>query len=127
MRLGRNALETLLRTHVVELRFRRRHPKQGRMSDRRMLCTNDMTLLLSTPGRNILNFNPTTGVLPYNAAQHNLIITHDIFMQNWRAIPCEAVEVIAVIKTNPPTHFWQYFMNKVVPMSAQHKMLFMNK
>jgi hypothetical protein len=128
MRLGRAALAQLLMTNVVELRFRRRIEKAGFGDYRRMLCTNDMKLLMSQLGRNILNFEPATGQLKYNPAQKNLIGTWDIFLQNWRMINCNDVEVIAVINTSPdPKEWWQYFNDSIAPMPAGQKAQFMNK
>lgn len=128
MRLGRSALAQLLMTNVVELRFKRRIEKAGFGDYRRMLCTNDMKLLMSQLGRNILNFEPTTGQLKYNPAQKNLIVSWDLFLQNWRMINCNDVEVVAVINTSPDaTEWWKYFNESIAPMPAQQKAQFMNK
>jgi hypothetical protein len=128
MRLGRAALAQLLMTNVVELRFRRRIQKAGFGDYRRMLCTNDRGLLMSQLGRNILNFEPATQPPKYNPAQKNLIITWDIFMQAYRTINCNDVEVIAVINTSPdPKEWWQYFNESLLPMAAGQKAAFMNK
>jgi hypothetical protein len=128
MRLGRAALAQLLMTNVVELRFRRRIEKPGVGDYRRMLCTNDRGLLMSQLGRNILNFEPARQPPKYNPAQKNLIITWDIFLQAYRTINCNDVEVIAVINTSPdPKEWWQYFNESLLPMPAQQKLTFMNK
>jgi len=128
MRLGRNSLAMLLMTSVVELKFRRRIQKPGAGDYRRMLCTNDKGLLMSTLGRNILNYDPPTGHLKYNPAQKNLIPTYDIFMQAYRMINCNDVEVIAIIKTYPDQkEWWQYFNDNIYPLAADQKALFMNK
>jgi hypothetical protein len=128
MRLGRSALAQLLMTNVVELRFRRRIEKAGFGDYRRMLCTNDRGLLMSTLGRNILNFEPATQPPKFNPAQKNLIITWDIFMQNYRCINCNDVEVVAVINTSPDaTEWWKYFNESIAPMPAGQKAQFMNK
>jgi len=84
MRLGRTALAILLQTNVAELRFHRRIEKQGFQDYRRMLCTNDKTLLLSTPGKEILNYTTPTGSLKYDPAAKNLIVAWDIFLQAYR-------------------------------------------
>jgi hypothetical protein len=127
VRLSRSGLSALLHKNAAELRFIRRVPKEFWSNRRRMLCTNDMTLLRSIPGTKVLNFQLPLGIgLPYDPNQHNLLITWDIFMQNWRAIPCESVDVIAVIKTQPPQEFWKYFMQQVVPLTATRKGQFMN-
>lgn len=127
MRLGRTALAILLQTNVAELRFRRRIDKPGFIDYRRMLCTNDKKLLLSAPGKQILNYAVPTGALKYDPASKNLISVWDIFLQNYRMINCNDVEVIAVIKSSPdPMPFWKYFNERLVHMSAAQKAQFMN-
>lgn len=127
MILGRTALSILLQTNVVELRFHRRILKAGFKDFRRMLCTNDKTLLLSTPGKEVLNYVVPTGQLKYDPASKNLIPAWDIFIQNYRMINCNDVEVIATIKTNPdPAEFWKYFNERLKNMSAFHKQQFNN-
>ena len=127
MRLGRTALWMLLQTNAAELRFRRRIEKPGFGDYRRMLCTNDKGLLLSVPGKRVLNYVPPNGSLKYDPTAKNLVVAWDIFMQNFRMINCNDVEVIAVIKTSPdPAAFWKYFYERLVDMSASHKAKFMN-
>jgi hypothetical protein len=127
MRIGRTALWMLLATNAAELRFRRRIDKPGFKDYRRMLCTNDQKLLLSAPGKKILNYVPTSGHLKYSPAAKNLIVVWDIFLQNWRMINCDDVDVIAVIKTSPdPIPFWNYFNERLVEMSATQKAQFIN-
>ena len=127
MRLGRTALFTLLATNAAELRFRRRIEKPGFNDYRRMLCTGDKRLLLSAPGKRILNFVSPYGQLKYDPAAKNLVVTWDIFMQNWRMINCNDVDIIAVIKTSPdPADFWKYFYERLAHMSADQKARFMN-
>lgn len=127
MRLGRIGLLALLQTNVAELRFLRRIDKPGFKDYRRMLCTNDRKLLLSVPGKEVLNFAPPTGHLKYDPASKNLVVAWDIFMQNFRMINCNDVEVIAIIKSSPdPQPFWKYFYERLVDMSAEQKARFMN-
>jgi hypothetical protein len=127
MRLGRAALSTLLQTSVAELRFRRRIEKPGFKDYRRMLCTNDRGLLTSALGKQVLNFVPPTGQLKYNPSAKNLVVCWDIFMQNYRMINCNDVDLIAVIKTSPdPMNFWKYFNEKILKMSAAQKAQFIN-
>lgn len=128
MRLGRASLANLLMTNALELRFRRRIKKAGYKDYRRMFCTNDKRLLMSSSGLKVLNFNPSrtlTG-LKYNPVSKNLIPCWDIFMQGFRMISCDDVEVIAVIKTTPPEGFWKYFQEKLATMPAVQKAYFMN-
>ena len=128
MQLGRSALNLLLMTNAVELRFRRRNKKAGFKDFRRMLCTNDRSLLSSALAQKVLGFQrPTAGRLKYNPSKENLVITWDIFMQNWRMINCDEVEAISVIKTSPdPADFWKYFNERLMRMSAAQKARFMN-
>lgn len=127
MRLGRLALAMLLQTNAAELRFHRRIEKPGFKDYRRMLCTNDKKLLLSAPGKRILNYTIPSGNLKYDPASKNLVVAWDIFMQNYRMINCDDVEVIAAIKTSPDSApFWKYFYERIVDMSASQKAQFMN-
>ena len=92
-----------------------------------MFCTNDSRLLLSEPGKRVLNFTPPTGTLKYNPASKNLVVAWDIFMQNFRMINCNDVNIISVVKTSPdPTDFWSYFYERLFDMSAAQKTRFMN-
>jgi hypothetical protein len=117
----------LLNTNAAELRFKRRIEKNGFKDYRRMLCTNDRRLLLSTPGKKILHYDVPHDSLKYDPSSKNLIVSWDIFMQNWRMINCDDVDLIAVIKTSPdPSVFWKYFYEKLAQMSAAHKARFMN-
>lgn len=127
MRLGRTSLYILLQNNVAELRFRRRKEKPGFKDYRRMLCTNDQRLLKSALGKQILNFSPSAGQLKYDPAAKNLVVVWDIFMQNYRMINCNDVELIAVIKSSPdPLEFWNYFNHRLAKMSAAQKAQFMN-
>lgn len=127
MRLGRSSLYMLLQTSVAELRFRRRIDKPGFKDYRRMLCTNDQRLLNSIQGKKVLNFVPATGQLKYNPAAKNLIVAWDIFLQNYRMINCNDVDLIAVIKSSPdPADFWKYFNERLAAMSANQKAQFIN-
>jgi len=127
MRLGRMALQILLGTNAAELRFKRRIDKPGFKDYRRMLCTGDQRLLKSEPGKRVLNYVPPTSSLKYDPSSKNLVVTWDIFMQEWRMINCNDVDVIAVIKTSPdPSEFWKYFYARLVDMSADQKARFMN-
>lgn len=126
MRVSRQGLAMLLLNHVVELRFRRRIIKDGFNIQRRMLCTNDQKLLLSSPGQQVLNYKPPTKALSYDPKQKNLLPVWDIFMQNYRMVSCETVDVVSVIKSTPPDEFWKFFQEKILPMNALGKAQFMN-
>lgn len=127
MRLGRAALNILLSTSVVELRFRRRIEKPGFKDYRRMLCTSDQRLLQSALAKRIFHYKPPNNALKYNPSSKNLIVAFDLFMQSYRMINCNDVDLIAVIKSSPdPTEFWKYFNERIASMSAEQKAQFMN-
>lgn len=124
MRLSLGGLSQLLKSNAAEVRFRRRRP--GPTPFRRMLCTNDLSLLQSIPGKIALNYRRPTGFPPYNPTQYNLLCVWDIFMQDFRMVPVDATDVVSVLPTNPPDQFWQYFNEQLSQMSAFEKLSFMH-
>ena len=123
-------MQQLLANSVVELAFIRRNEKAGWPSNRRMLCTNSVSLLSSLAGRMALNFRVPTQPPPYNAKDKNLFITWDIFMQNYRALPLESVIVVNAIPVSNQKEidlFWEYFDKALRPMSSNDKTQFMKK
>lgn len=125
MRLSQGGLIELLNTSAVELKFNRRRPLPG-STQRRMLCTNDTNLLMSPQGKLALNWHQAPGNLKFDPSKKGLIMTWDIFMQGYRLIPSESIEIISVIKTTPPDDFWNYFNNVLAKMSPSDKQQFMN-
>jgi len=89
-----------------------------------MLCTNSAALLFSVKGEMALNFRGTNNPPEYNPAQKNLLITWDILMQDYRSINLDSCQVITVIPAND--QFWNYFTEKLAPMSPQDKLAFMD-
>jgi len=126
MHLSATGLMQLLQKNVVELRFRRRHPKHGFKDLRRMLCTNDSTLLNSPAGKHIFHYEPPTHSRKYNPLAKNLVMTFDVFMQQYRMVNVQSCDIIAVISTDPPDKWWEYFNKRVLSMSAGQKLIFMN-
>jgi len=118
-------LTQILNSNAVELRFIRRRPLPGD-TFRRMLATNDTNLLNSTPGRLALNFHGAPGRLKFSPEQKGLVMTWDIFLQDFRLVPAESVEVVSVIKTTPPEEFWNYFNKVLAKMSTSQKVQFMH-
>jgi len=118
-------LVQILNTNVVELRFNRRRPLPG-STFRRMLATNDTNLLNSTPGRLALNFHGAPGHLKFSPEQKGLVMTWDIFLQDFRLIPAESVEVVRAIKSTPPDEFWKFFNSVLSKMSESQKVQFMH-
>lgn len=128
---GLIGLEKLLSENVVELKFRRRHKKGGHPPTRRMFCTTSMPLLNNIVGKSTLKYRPPKGVgLPYVPIQKGLVVCWDIFMQDFRQIPLESVDVIRTwpLKTEDDiSQFWGYFMDIVHPMTPEQKTRFMDK
>jgi len=90
-----------------------------------MLCTNSLSLLNSTEGRIALNYKRAINMPKFNPNEKNIIITWDIFMQNYRCINMAACDLIQVVPANQT--FWKYFNERLVMLSAAQKMDFMNK
>ena len=126
MKLSQGGLIELLNSNAVELKFNRRRPLPGSVS-RRMLATNDTNLLMSPQGKIALNWHSAPGSLKFNPSEKGLVMTWDIFMQNYRLIPVESVDVVSVIKTTPPEEFWIYFNQVLAKMSPSDKDSFMKK
>lgn len=123
MKLSLGGLSALLKANAAEIRFKRRRPGTGMF--RRMLCTNDLRLLQSLPGKTALNYRRPTGYPPYNPTQYNLLCVWDLFMQDFRMVPVDAVEVVSVVPTNPPDQFWMYFNERLSKMNSFEKVSFM--
>jgi hypothetical protein len=126
MKLSQGGLIELLNSNAVELKFNRRRPLPGNVS-RRMLATNDTNLLMSPQGKIALNWHSAPGNLKFNPSEKGLVMTWDIFMQDYRLIPVENVDVVSVIKTTPPEEFWIYFNQVLAKMSPSDKDSFMKK
>lgn len=129
MRANRPFLESALNTNVVELRFRRRRTKPGWKGFRRMLCTNNRTILNSAPGRIALHFDPPTSQPPFTPSNYNLVTTWDLFWQEYRNINCDACDIITIIPVNTEEEiasFWNYFNLYLESMSPGQKINFMN-
>jgi hypothetical protein len=88
-----------------------------------MLCTLDENLLNSVNGRLSLNYKPATAIMPYNAEAKNLLPVWDIFMQDWRMVNMNDCDLVETIKRDD---FWKYFNEKLIPMSPQQKMQYMD-
>jgi len=127
MRVSQTALAALLSKNAVEIKFVRRRPVTGEPITRRMLATNDTILLNSSAGRTALNFKPATGHLKFNPQTKGLVLTWDIFMQDYRLVPAESADVVSVIPTTPPEQFWKYFSEVLSRMSTTDKERFMDK
>lgn len=125
MKVSRDQLKTILLNNVCEIRFIRRRPLINYPPTRRMMATLSYTLLNSTNGRLTLNFRPTIRPPRFNPAQKNLLTVWDIFMQDYRNVNCDDVEIIATIPADDK--FWEYFANVLQNMTPAEKIAFQNK
>lgn len=125
--ISHNHLVALLNDNVVELEFRKRTTGLHR----RMLCTNSKALLNSISGKIALKYEPPKGVgLKYSPSKLNLVVTWDLFWQDFRQIPLESVNIISAIplKTDEEiTRFWDYFNRKLQDLSPAEKLMYMRK
>jgi hypothetical protein len=112
-----------LLNNVVEVRFVRRRQIAGLGAVRRMLCTNNATILTSPNGRIVLNYRTPANALNYNPAQKNLIITWDILMQDFRTISLDDCEIVRQFPPND--EFWNFFNETIFNMTTQQKFAFM--
>jgi len=124
MKVSLPTLKNLLLSNVAEIKFLRRRPKPGFPQSRRMLCTNSLSLLSSPEGRIALNYRRAINYPKYNPETKTLLITWDIFMQDYRCVNMSACDLINVIPANKS--FWQYFNEQLGVMSTDQKVRFMN-
>lgn len=91
-------LMRFLQTHVVELRFTRRHPR-GNATSRKMVCTANWRFLSSVFTRWFFKWNTPKsrrGVSWYK--RRNLIIVWDLMVQNFRIIPVGDIRFVSAYK-----------------------------
>jgi hypothetical protein len=82
-------------------------------------------MLLNSPeGRLALNYKRALRVPKFDPTAKDLIITWDIFMQDYRCINMIACDLIQVIPANKT--FWTYFNEKLARLSASQKVSLMN-
>jgi hypothetical protein len=124
MKVSLPTLKNLLLSNVAEIKFLRKRPKAGAPSSRRMLCTNSLPLLMSPEGRVALNYRRAINNPRYNPSAKNVLITWDVFMQDYRCINMAACDLINVIPANKT--FWKFFNEKLALLSTDQKVRFMN-
>lgn len=126
-----SGLDQLFAQAVVECVFTRRNFTPGVPNSRRMLATNNWSLLNSTIGNATIHFRAPTGPAPYNAAQYNLLTVFDILWQDYRNINLNgfsAKNIVAVMPCRNEAEikmFWDFFSQKILNMSANEKQRFM--
>ena len=124
MKVSLPTLKNLRLSNVAEIKFLRKRPKAGAPLSRRMLCTNSLALLMSPEGRVALNYRRAINNPKYNPSAKNVLITWDVFMQDYRCINMAACDLINVIPANKT--FWKFFNEKLALLSADKKVRFMN-
>lgn len=124
MKVSLQNLRSVVAENVAEIKFERRNPKPGAPATRRMLCTNNISLLNSTKGKYSLRYDAPKEAPKYNPSSKNLLVVWDIFMQSYRTVNMDNCDLISIIPANDT--FWNYFAEKLSDMSAGEKMQFMS-
>ena len=124
---SKESLTELLNKNVVELTFQKR--TDG--TPRRMLCTNNKLLLNSMAGKIALGFKPPKGVgLKYSPLSKGLVVTWDLFWQDYRQISIRTARVVTAIPLESEDdleNFWEFFNAKLQNMSSSEKIVFMGR
>lgn len=125
-KLRRTELQRLLQNNVCDILIVRRRPEraQGRPEMRQMLCTNSMELLRSENGLRTLNYHGSLEPKKIDEGFHNVVVTWDIFMQDYRNVSMNMCYLVQ--KMPADDSFWQFFNEKIYPMSANEKMRYMD-
>lgn len=79
---------------------------------------------MSPEGRIALNYRRAINYPKFDPNAKNLLITWDIFMQDYRCINMAACDLINVIPANK--QFWKFFNERLSLLDASQKMRFMN-
>lgn len=124
MKVALPTLRALLENNVLEIKFIRRRLKANLPPTRRMLCTNNRSILASGPGKKLLNFHESIKPGPgYNPAAKNIVIVWDILVQDYRCVSGDDCEVLQVIEN--VEDFWTYYNDVLYPMTPKQKTAFM--
>ena len=124
MKVAIPTLKALLERNVLEIKFLRRRAKANLPPTRRMLCTNDRSILTSEPGKKLLRFQESIKPGPkYNPMTKNIVIAWDIMVQDYRCVSGDDCEVLQVIEQ--AEDFWTYYNDVLYPMTPKQKTVFM--
>lgn len=136
-----SGLKQLLFRNCIELKFERRCPK-GNLTTRRMFCVgaypnfHNNPFLASAAAQTTLRYRYPKGFPPYppqpfyNTDAKNIVITWDIFMQDYRAISmdqCNVIRGFPIDTDEKINDFWEYFIENLQNMTPQAKEIFMKK
>ena len=125
-RIKRTELQRLLKSNVCDLLVVRRRPERapGRPELRQMLCTNSMEILRSENGLRVLNYSGSFEPKKVDERKHNLVVTWDIFMQDYRNVSMDLCYLVQKIPADD--NFWKFFNENIFPMSPNEKMRYMD-
>lgn len=125
-RIKRTELQRLLKSNICDLLIVRRRPERapGRPELRQMLCTNSMEILRSENGLRVLNYSGSFEPKKVDERKHNLVVTWDIFMQDYRNVSMDMCYLVQKIPADD--NFWKFFNENIYPMSANEKMRYMD-
>lgn len=139
--ISREGLKRILFNNVVEVKTELRHPKPH-SNTRRFFCVgaypnfHNNPFLATASARLTLRYRYPKGFPPYNPVpyynpdQKNLVITWDIFRQNYRSIQvyrCNLIRVWPIDTHDNILKFWEYFTKSIAPMTSQQKEDFFDK
>jgi hypothetical protein len=126
-KVDRVELEVLLAFNVCEIIFVRRRPERTKHRNKlicRMLCTKSRSLLNSLNGKTSLGFRPQKGPKKIDDVKHNVVVTWDIFMQDYRNVSMDACFLVNQFPADDS--FWKYFNDNLYTMTADQKENFRN-
>jgi hypothetical protein len=125
-RIKRTELQRLLKSNICDLLVVRRRPERapGRPELRQMLCTNSMEILRSENGLRVLNYSGSFEPKKVDERKHNLVVTWDIFMQDYRNVSMDLCYLVQKIPADD--NFWKFFNENIFPMSPNEKMRYMD-
>lgn len=139
--VSRDGLKRLLFQNVVEVKNERKYHRSDTRT-RRFFCVgaypnfHNNPFLNTTAAQTTLRYRFPKGFPPYNPKPYynpdekNLVITWDIFMQDYRSIYIYRANLIRVWPINNPSNlkaFWNYFNTHINNMSAQEKLDFFKR
>lgn len=126
---SRSQLQALLGSNVVEAKFVRRHPKLGWSNIRGAFVTTNYELLNDDLGFNVLHFKPPKGVgMGYDPRNYNLVVSWDIFRQEYRCFAVEYSNINNFYDVSTPEKrqdFWVFFRDYIMALSNDEKLLYM--
>lgn len=125
-KLNRTELQRLLQSNICDLLIVRRRPERapGRPGLRQMLCTNSREILRSENGLRVLNYRGSFDPKQVDERKHNIVVTWDIFMQDYRNVSMDMCYLVQKMPADDT--FWPFFNEKIFPMSANEKMRYMD-